>query len=209
MTKHTIEIVFKDELRLIRNDEIRKYVISCTELVPDYFWDCPASTSGKYHPAVSLGKQGLIRHTKLAVWWGVEIYRCWPNINDPLLDEVVAALILHDIRKNGDALDTRGYPTLHNATKVHGVLLAEKMWTETAWSTGITAFVIRIHAAIAGHMGIWTADEYEMDKPENQQDPKTKTLCYIVHLADYCASRKCDSKAAQLARYELPEVEDE
>ena len=37
------------------------------ELLPNYFFEVPASSTGKYHPEFALGDGGLIRHTKVAV----------------------------------------------------------------------------------------------------------------------------------------------
>ena len=198
-----LEEVFKDEMRSIVSDKVREFVANCNSLVPEYFWEHPASTTGKYHPEISLGKCGLIRHVKLAVWWGVEIYRCWPNTYDGMLDEIVCSLILHDIQKNGKTIDSRGYPTLDNATKVHGVLLARQLGEIIQPDGSNPEIFSRIIDAVASHMGIWTADEFEDDRPENRKEPKTRMLCYIVHLADYCASRKCDNKAKQLVNFDL------
>ena len=38
------------------------------------FWTMPASTSGKYHPAHSLGQGGLIRHTRAVVLFAVRVF---------------------------------------------------------------------------------------------------------------------------------------
>ena len=195
-----LEMTFRDEVTLIREEHLQKLIVACNVLVPEYFWTCPASTSEKYHPRISLGKGGLIRHVKLAVWWGIEIQRCWPETYDGLLDEIICALILHDLQKNGESLDSRGYPTLSNSTKVHGVVLANKI---TKLIEEPSKSIERVIAAIGGHMGIWTAEDYNSYKPDNQNDSKTRTLCYIVHLADYCASRKCDAEATRLATLEF------
>ena len=51
--------MFEKELELICSDEIRKMVELTLEKVPEYFYTIPASTTGKYHPAYSLGVGGL------------------------------------------------------------------------------------------------------------------------------------------------------
>ena len=59
--------VFKNELNYIKDVRVKK---SCSELInllPDYFFEVGASSSGKYHPNYALGKGGLVRHTKAAV----------------------------------------------------------------------------------------------------------------------------------------------
>jgi len=184
-----LEEIFKDEMKPIFNPQVREFIISCNKLVPDYFWSWAASTTGKYHPKVSLGRQGLIRHTKLAVWWGVRLWKCWPNTYKNMLDEIIASLILHDIQKNGDI-----HCRPDNITKIHGVLLADKIEQLIKIPKGSPAIFNRIIAAIAGHMGIWTDTQFETFKPQYHHAPYTKMLCYIVHLADYCAAQKCDEK---------------
>ena len=35
--------------------------------LPDYFFEIPASSTGKYHPEFASTTHGLVKHTKLAV----------------------------------------------------------------------------------------------------------------------------------------------
>ena len=58
---------FEQELSLIQDAERRLFVSRCLENVADYFFEVPASSTGKYHPEYSLGRGGLVRHTKAAV----------------------------------------------------------------------------------------------------------------------------------------------
>ncbi|MCK4822844.1 hypothetical protein KA005_44185, partial [bacterium] len=133
MTK--AETVFKWELSLIHDKTIKQFVIDCFDkLCPDYFWTCPCSTTGKYHPQVSLGVGGLVRHTKLAVWWGIHLVTALctsPELKSipitQLEDEVTATLLLHDLIKNGEGLDAQGYPLDRGVTGTHGVALAKKL----------------------------------------------------------------------------------
>ena len=59
--------VFKTELNYIKDSEIREKAIKAINLLPDYFFEVPASSTGKYHPTFSQGEGGLVRHTKAAV----------------------------------------------------------------------------------------------------------------------------------------------
>lgn len=182
------ETVFATELNFLRNQDIRNLVIDCmTRFAAEYFWSCPASTSGKYHPKISLGEGGLIRHTKLAVWMGKELSKAYDLI--PLdRDIVIASLLLHDIIKNGKELDSGGFAKTPNATAMHGIWLAQILqeesleWPEERSMMPIDAII----SAIAGHMGIWTDKEYSQSMPLNQFSQTS----IIVHLADYIASRK-------------------
>ena len=58
---------FAAELTLITDPGIRAFTEKCIEELPDYFFRVPASSTGKYHPRISLGEGGLLRHTQMAV----------------------------------------------------------------------------------------------------------------------------------------------
>ncbi|KKN68790.1 hypothetical protein LCGC14_0448100 [marine sediment metagenome] len=193
MTK--AETIFAYELSLIHDTTIKQFVITCFDkLCPDYFWTCPCSTTGKYHPQVSLGIGGLVRHTKLAVWWGLELIKALhgsPELKDialhTLQDEIIATLLLHDMIKNGKGLNTQGYPLEKGVTGTHGVTLAKKINDEINAPQMMTESYIRIVTGIALHMGIWTT------KPYNATDcPGLEAFAQLIHLADYAASRKVD-----------------
>ena len=194
MTK--AETIFQKELQLIHDQTIKQFVITCFDkLCPDYFWTCPCSTTGKYHPQVSLGKGGLVRHTKLAVWWGIELLRALgtsPELKDitTLQDEVIATLLLHDMIKNGKGLNVQGRPLEKGVTGTHGVKLIALMFDDGYDSILSSEWEERICYGIACHMGIWTTNpEYQ---PQNM--PSTlRPFVDLIHLADYCASRKVDN----------------
>ena len=186
---------FKDEIDLITDEGISKFVVEVFQkLTPGYFMKVPCSTSGKYHPKISLGDGGLVRHIKYAIYWVLELMNCWPNLDETAIDEAIAALLLHDLKKNGEKLDARGFPTLQDATAVHGPYL-EKQIRETFPDAVKDERINRIVCAIAAHMGIWTSKIYENKKPQHQTgDSKLYDLCTLVHLADYCSSRKADEE---------------
>lgn len=194
-----VEEIFADELQKIQSVEIREFVIKCfDELCPDYFWTCPSSTSGKYHPKVSLGKGGLVRHTKLAVWWGLELIKALssqPELKEipekQLQDEVIAALLLHDLIKNGKGLDINGRSLESGVTGTHGITLVAKILNNTTFCNMFEddSTFDRIFEGISCHMGIWTTDPNY--RPFGD-------FTYLVHLADYCASRKVDDKVLEL-----------
>jgi hypothetical protein len=197
--KTAAEKVFGEELEIIADGIIKEFVIYCySSLAPDYFWTVPASTSGKYHPDLSRGPGGLVRHVRYAVWWGLELMACCPDTGMVTIDELVAALLLHDILKNGDKLDSRGRPTLRDSTSVHGPYLGKKineLLNEDRIESAVFADdkrIKRIIEAVESHMGRWTLP-MEL-KPQYRTDADSKILCDLVHLADYCASRKADSE---------------
>lgn len=59
--------VFQKELNLIKDTNLRDFIAICLDNAPDYFFEMPASSTGKYHPEYTLGEGGLVRHTKAAV----------------------------------------------------------------------------------------------------------------------------------------------
>jgi len=193
------ETIFQKELNQIHNPDIKQFVITCFDkLCPDYFWTCSCSTSGKYHPQVSLGVGGLVRHTKLAVWWGIELLRALgtsPELKNiapkQLQDEVVATLLLHDMIKNGKGLDVHGRPFDRGVTGTHGVTLACKI-EDLDFRLDDEDSFYRILAGIAGHMGIWTTG------PRYGFMSIDKAFAQLIHLADYCASRKIDEIYSKL-----------
>jgi hypothetical protein len=185
------EEIFDEELLLIKDDEIRKFVLLLFEnLAPDYFWTVPSSTSGKHHPEVSLGKGGLVRHTKLAVWWAKEFIRMYDLELSEYNDEIIAATLLHDLKKNGETVDNEGKPTLENYTSMHGIYLGEQI-EKLLYNLGRYPSLRehRIIEAVKTHMGRWSADTH---------CHPTSQVGNIVHFADYCSSRKVDEKIKQL-----------
>jgi len=192
------ETIFQKELNSIHDKTIRDFVITCFDkLCPDYFWTCPCSTTGKYHPQVSLGVGGLVRHTKLAVWWGIELLKALgtsPELKDispnQLQDEVIATLLLHDMIKNGKGLNTQGRPLEHGVTGTHGVTLAHKISSSKIYLDNDDSYY-RILYGIRAHMGIWTTDPE--CKPDSLISSTNRAFANLIHLADYAASRKVDS----------------
>ena len=205
--KQNAEQYFVEELASIQNKEIKDFVLDVFDkLTPDYFWTTPCSTSGKYHPQVSLGVGGLIRHTKLAVWWGLELSRAMEM--ERYHDEVVATLLLHDLVKNGKGLGSDGRPLESGVTGTHGVDLAEKISKlELQINIDIVDSYHRIRAGIAIHMGVWTTKIYN-----TIEIPGVGAFVDLIHLADYCASRKVDGEMLKLnelviRKYPCPKCE--
>jgi len=199
------EKIFKNEFKLIKNKKIKKFVIEVfKQFCPDYFWTVPCSTTGKYHPQLALGKNGLLRHVKLAVYWGIELARAFEL--EKLQDEIVATLLLHDLIKNGKGLDSNGRSLESGVTGTHGVTLANKInsFDCEAYLDKNDGFY-RICAGIAGHMGIWTTDS--KFRPNNLENPEIKEFAQLIHLADYCASRKVDEIIKSLEQEKLEEDE--
>ena len=96
--------VFKTELGFIKDERIRKSCEIILDMLPDYFYEIPASSTGKYHPEFSLGECGLVRHVKVATRLAKELLDN-PCIGDKYTenekDIMIFTLILHDGLKSG------------------------------------------------------------------------------------------------------------
>lgn len=174
---------FKEELDLIKNPRIRGFAEEAIEIMPDYFFSVPASSSGKYHPQYALGEGGLLRHTKAAVRIAFELFRLdWWSFTDDDRDLIIVSLIMHDGWKSG-AIQQKYTVTEHP-------LISAKMIDEKLGNNAHIDYpmIVFICDAIETHMGQWTNDYKTGVKVLNT--PVTDVQKF-VHLADYLASRKC------------------
>lgn len=182
---------FDNELDYIDSEIMREFVGYCLSKAPDYFYTMPASTTGKYHPAYTLGEGGLVRHTKAAVRIAHELLRLEQYGLMPC-DQIISALILHDVIKKGNnksEYTVTEHPVL--AYKFVNACLLE-VADEYENRYGIPLYkLFEIEVAemcnlILSHMGQWNTDRMGrelMPKPCSE-------AAKFVHLCDYLASRK-------------------
>lgn len=173
----------KTEIEYIKSDRIKKACEEMVKLLPDYFFEVPAASTGKYHPAYAAGEGGLLRHTKGAVRIAVEILSD-PSTGDKYTsdekDMMIMALILHDGLKSG-------MPKEKYTRFDHPILMADYIM-DNEEVLGLEVEEIEfICDAIKTHMGPWTTDYNGVEVLEK---PKTKYQNF-VHLCDFLASRKC------------------
>ena len=174
--------VFEQELKYLKTDKVRKACEVMIEKLPDYFFEIPASSTGKYHPEYATGKGGLLRHTKAAVRIGYELLSN-PIIGDKYSEKekdlMLMGLLLHDGLKLG--LPKEKYTRFD-----HPILMANYI-KENAKELPLTEKEITfLQDVIKTHMGIWTTD---YNGEEVLEKPKTKYQNF-VHMCDYLASRK-------------------
>jgi len=174
--------MFEEEIALIKTEEIRKFVIACLENVPDYFFAIPASSSGKYHPQLSLGNRGLVRHTKLAVKFAKQLIdtKVVSKFTEEEKDCIIAALILHDSHKNG--VSGSQYTVAEHPNIAANFVMT--MWEE--WPTIDLTSVSLIAEGIRSHMGQWNCTKGE-NGTEILPTPKTEPE-RLIHLCDYLAA---------------------
>lgn len=175
----TKSAVFATEIDYIEDPKIRKSLETMVELLPDYYYHEPASSTGKYHPRFSLGEGGLIRHVKVAVHIAHELFNIY-KFDSETRDLIIFALVIHDgIKKgkNGKEMMAFDHPLLI------GELLKENADKLELSDTQIE----KIRAMDASHMGKWNTNKYNPDII--LPIPKTVEEKF-VHLCDYLASRK-------------------
>ena len=173
---------FDKEIDYIKNKIFKADACYLIDGLPDYFFEVPASSTGKYHPEFALGDGGLLRHTKAAVRIAYEL------LQDPLIgnkyteDEkelMLIALMLHDGLKSGKEKS--------KYTKVEHPLIAVNYIKENEKNLGMSVENMNfICDVISTHMGVWNKD---FDGNEVLPIPKTKYQNF-VHMCDYLASRK-------------------
>ena len=55
--------LLSEYLNSVQNENVKKFMEQCIETIPNYWFQVPASSTGKYHPNYALGYGGLMRHT--------------------------------------------------------------------------------------------------------------------------------------------------
>lgn len=156
----------------INNPNIRKFTYDfLVKKVPDYFARIPASASGKYHPAESLGYGGLLRHTMAVATIAYDICRLeYLQLKPYDQDLIYAACLLHDTYKQGlteSGTTIRSHPNV----AAQEILKYAKEVNEEKIGRFLAGLVV-------SHMGSWGNQ-----KPGNRAQ-------FLVHLADYIASRR-------------------
>jgi len=156
-------------IREIEDNSIRKETIELSRKAPLYFWEVPASSSGKHNPICNKDN-GLWAHTLMgaaALERLSETYRYQGFIDDQELDMARSAIILHDQMKNGDPEDPERSSTSYH-DKHMGAVIEEE-----------TDLPQKVADAVRSHMGPW----YDGPRP-------TTDLQQLVHYADMIASTK-------------------
>lgn len=185
-------------LNTFENEDIKEFAIALLNNLPEYVWHVGASSTGKYHPAYSLGEGGLMRHQIAVVRFlnfFLELEQYGARMTSRERDLMRTAALIHDGMKSGTQDD-------YNKSKYtkfnHPILMAEVVRSTDGLNTSERDFIAH---CIESHMGQWA-----FDKKTNVELPKPKDEYQkLVHLADYLASRK--SLAMDFENIEAPRVE--
>lgn len=177
------EELFLDELGYIKDENYQEVLLKIINLLPEYWFIEPASSTGKYHPEYALGKGGLLRHSKAAMRIGYELLSN-PCIGDKYTDRekdlILMSLLIHDGLKLG--LPQEKYTRFDHPILMGKFILDKK--DEIGLNLEDATFM---NDVIKTHMGPWTTD---YDGNEVLEKPKTKYQNF-VHMCDFLASRKC------------------
>ena len=174
---------FKTEINYIKDASIRKDLRKLISMLPDYFFEIPASTALKYHPEYARSDGGLVKHTKTAVRIAYELFdnnAFGMRFGDKDRDLIIMALVLHDGMKHGK--------TMESHTRFdHPLLMSEFILKNTAKLNLEMDDVRKVCAMIESHMGEYTIDP----NTDREVLPKPRTMEQrFVHMCDYLASRK-------------------
>ena len=169
---------FTKEINYIKNKSKRKDIEYLINLLPDYFFTIPASSTGKYHPKFAGTNNGLVKHTKAAVRIAYDLFETVNNFTDDDKDLIIMALILHDGLKKG--LVEEEYTCFDHP------LLISKLIMENTNNLEMEIDDIRkMCTLIESHMGKWNTNKYsKVELPV----PKTE-MQRFVHRCDFLASR--------------------
>ena len=176
------EEYFIKELSYIKDGRILENSKKMINMIPDYFFEVPASSTGKYHPGFAQGDGGLLRHTKAAVRIAYEILsdECLcTGYSDIDKDLVVIGLIMHDSLKYGLV---KGKYTLVN----HPMLAAKLIRDNKDKLTLTDEELDLLCGMIEAHMGPFNKDfngNVMMPLPKNKYEK-------FVHMCDLLASKK-------------------
>ena len=174
--------VFKKEFSYIKNESYATDAKYLVDSLPDYFFEVPASSTGKYHPKYALNKGGVVRHTKSAVRMAYELLAnplIGGKYTDREKDLMIIALILHDGLKSGK--EKSEYTKIEHPLYISQHIKDNK--DNLSMNDEDVDFICNV---IESHMGSWNKD---FDGNEVLPIPKTKYQTF-VHMCDYLASRK-------------------
>ena len=173
---------FKKEIEYIQNDKYKKCAKELIDLLPDYFFEVAASSTGKYHPSFSLGDGGLLRHTKALVRIGIELMNN-ESLNHKFTNDekdlLIISMIMHDGLKHG--LDNNKYTVFG-----HPIIVCDYIKDNSKKLSLNKEEIEFICKVISSHMGQWNTSPYsDVVLPL----PKDKYQRF-VHMCDFLASRK-------------------
>lgn len=183
MNRENRSNLFENELNLIQNDKIRDFAEEVIAGADEYFFHVAASSSGKYHPTLSLGEGGLVRHTRLVVFFADCMAKSF-MMSEKDNDLIILAALAHDIKKQGNG-------NTHHTEKKHPIFAAEYLGEVYEKHPYLSKEDLeKVQKAVMSHMGQWGVND-GLPAPEDE-------FAKCLQAADYCASRK------QILEFDFP-----
>ena len=187
---------FIKELARIKDPSFKNFCSDIAGIIPDEFFVKPASSTGKYHPKLSVTVGGLMWHTRCAFWFGVAMIKPDAPFSFFTRDEKdvgLAALLFHDTMKYGfdGGAKRKGNTYFEHPLLVKDLIdVAMGVWVSR--NTGIEmpqktmSMINALVESVSAHMGNWNTNNFsKIILPR----PSTK-LQKFVHFCDYISAQK-------------------
>ena len=181
MTQEQYKLV-EPILDSFENEDLRELCLAVLEDFPEYIWEVPASSSGKYHPSTDLGEGGLMRHQICVARicnYILQLEQYQNRIDSRQRDCMRIAALAHDGRKSG--MENGGH-TVHE----HPILAGDAVYALRERFSEFEEELSMIRELIYSHSGQWVdskKSELVLPKPSTEMQE-------LIHLSDYIASRK-------------------
>lgn len=174
--------LFNKEYEYLKSEKYKKCAKELVDILPDYFFSVPASSTGKYHPSFSLGDAGLLRHTKAAMRIAYELLEnesIGHKFTNDEKDLLLISIMVHDGLK-------LGFPEEKYTRFDHPIIICDYI-EENKDKLSLNAEDLKfMRKVISSHMGQWNTSPYsDVVLPL----PKDKYQRF-VHLCDFLSSRK-------------------
>lgn len=173
---------------LFENEDIKQFCKKIIDNLPLYWWDVPASSTGKYHPSYALGEGGLMRHSISVVRfvdWFFDLEQYKEEYTSRERDLLRCAALTHDGRKSGASDDVKEAFTVFD----HPLLMANVIREQIGLNLIEDEEIELIAHCIESHMGQWNTSNKKKDEGIELPKPSDRYQ-RLLHLADYLASRK-------------------
>ena len=167
----------------LETDSMKNLAKIIFDNLPDYWYDVPASSSGKYHNFDCVGEHGLFIHswrTKEFMNHMLTIEQYKNKFSAEERDALRIGSFVHDGEKQGNG-------EKKHTVFDHPVLMSNTILSYKGKVANVDDSIIELMAkAISSHMGEWNTN-----KKSNIELPKPNSLAEeLLHLCDYLASRK-------------------
>lgn len=179
------KLVFKRLLDQFETEEIRAYCEDMIELIPEYIFTMPSSTSYKYHNATQCQEHGQLYHILMFgeimnYILGLDYVRGSIARTPKERDMLRCTPMFHDAFKCGDGLSgqfTKHEHPLYAATWVKETKVEHDISDEDKETIALWC---------ASHSGQWTTNKKSQTILPAPKDDKS----FLVHLCDYLSSRQ-------------------